>query len=64
MSSLDERRSMNSIKWWNCHGENGVYLQNHLYSITSGKLFSNRKELEHLCFHPFYEVQQVRIAKG
>ena len=27
LSSLDERRTMNPIKWWTCHGENGVYLQ-------------------------------------
>jgi hypothetical protein len=26
ISTLEERSTMNLIKWWTCHGENGVYL--------------------------------------
>ena len=27
MSALEERSTMDPIKWWTCHGANGVYLQ-------------------------------------
>jgi hypothetical protein len=27
ISALEERSTMNLIKWWTSHGENGVYLQ-------------------------------------
>jgi hypothetical protein len=27
ISALEERSTMNLIKWWTCHGANGVYLQ-------------------------------------
>ena len=27
ISSLEERRTMDPVKWWTCHGANGVYLQ-------------------------------------
>jgi hypothetical protein len=36
----------------------------HSYSITSGKLFNDKKELEHLWLHSFCEAQQVGIPKG
>jgi hypothetical protein len=35
ISSLDERRSMNLVKWWTCHGANGVYLQSLATRILS-----------------------------
>jgi hypothetical protein len=35
ISSLDERRTMDLVKWWTCHGTNGVYLQNLTTRILS-----------------------------
>jgi hypothetical protein len=35
ISSLEERRTMNPVKWWTCHGENGVYLQSLATHILS-----------------------------
>lgn len=35
ISNLDERRSMNPIKWWTCHGANGLYLQSLAIRILS-----------------------------
>ena len=45
LSSLDERRTMNLIKWWTCHGANGVYLQSlasRILSQVSSSSFAER----------------------
>jgi hypothetical protein len=35
ISSLEERRTMDMVKWWTCHGENDVYLQSLATRILS-----------------------------
>jgi hypothetical protein len=40
-SSLDVKGTMNPIKWWTCHGSNGVYLQNLTTHILSQETSSS-----------------------
>jgi hypothetical protein len=35
ISALEERNTMNPIKWWTCYGENGAYLQSLATRILS-----------------------------
>jgi hypothetical protein len=45
ISSLEERRNMNPVKWWNCHGTNGVYLQSlstHILSQVASSSLAER----------------------
>ena len=35
ISSLDERSTMSPVRWWICHGTNGVHLQNIAIRILS-----------------------------
>ena len=35
ISSLEERSTMNLVRWWICHGANGVHLQNLAIRILS-----------------------------
>ena len=64
ISSLDDKSTMSLVRWWICHGENGVHLQTLAIHILSGKLFIDRKELEHLWFYSFCEAQQVGFQKA
>jgi hypothetical protein len=53
ISALDERRTMDPVKWWTCHGASGVHLQSLATRILSQVASSSSTEtkLEHLQFH-------------
>jgi hypothetical protein len=40
ISALEERSTMNPIKWWTCHGANGVYL--HILSQVASSSSTER----------------------
>jgi hypothetical protein len=44
ISALEERSTMNPIKWWTCHGANGVYLQSLATRILSQVASSSSAE--------------------
>ena len=53
ISALDERSTMNPVRWWICHGANGVHLQTLAIRILSQVASSSSTERN----YPFCEVQ-------
>jgi hypothetical protein len=64
ISALEERSTMNLIKWWTCHGANGVYLQSLATRILSQVASSSLAERNWSTYGFFSEAQQVGITEG
>ena len=62
LSSLDERRTMNPIKWWTCHGENGVYLQSLASRILSQVSSSSSAERNWSTYGFIHFVKRNRLG--
>ena len=62
LSSLDERRTMNPIKWWTCHGENGVYLQSLTSRILSQVSSSSSAERNWSTYGFIHSVKRNRLG--
>ena len=62
LSSLDERRTMNLIKWWTCHGANGVYLQSLASRILSQVSSSSSVERNWSTYGFIHSVKRNRLG--
>jgi hypothetical protein len=62
ISSLAERRTMYSVKWWICHGENGVYLQSLSACILSQVASSSSTERNWSNYGFIHSVKRNRLG--
>ena len=62
ISSLDERRIMNPIQWWVCHGANGVHLQILAIHILSQVASSSSAERNWSIYGFIHSVKHNRLG--
>ena len=62
ISSLEERRTMNLVKWWTFHGENGVYLQSLATHILSQVASSSSAERNWSTYGFIYSVKRNKLG--
>ena len=62
MSTLDERGSMNTLKWWTCHGANGVHLQILATRILSQVASSSTTERNWSIYGFIHSVKRNRLG--
>jgi len=62
ISSLEERSTINLIKWWTCHGANGVYLQSFATRILSQVASSLLAERNWSTYGFIHSVKRNRLG--
>jgi hypothetical protein len=62
ISALEERSTMNLIKWWTCHGANGVYLQSLATRILSQVASSSLVERNWSTYGFIHSVKRNRLG--
>jgi hypothetical protein len=62
ISSLEERSTMNPIKWWTCHGANGVYLQSLATRILSQVASSSSAERNWSTYGFIHSMKRSRLG--
>jgi hypothetical protein len=62
ISALEDRSTMNSIKWWTCHGTNGVYLQSLATHILSQVVSSSSAERNWSAYGFIHSVKCNRLG--
>lgn len=62
MSALEERSTMNPLKWWTCHGANGVHLQNLAILILSQVASSSALERNWSTYGFIHSMKQNRLG--
>ena len=62
MLALDERGSMNPLKWWTCHGANGVHLQILATRILSQVANSSAAERNWSTYGFIHSVKRNRLG--
>jgi hypothetical protein len=62
MSALEERSTMDPIKWWTCHGANGVYLQSLATRILSQVASSSSAERNWSTYGFIHSVKRNRLG--
>ena len=60
--AFEERKSMNPIKWWTCHGANGVYLQSIANCIISQVASSSLVERNWSTYGFIHLVKRNRLG--
>jgi hypothetical protein len=62
ISALEERSTMNPIKWWTCHGANGVYFQSLSTCILSQLASSSPAERTWSTYGFIHSVKRNRLG--
>jgi hypothetical protein len=62
ISSLEQRRTMDPVKWWTCHGANGVYLQSLATRILSQVASSSSAERNWSTYGFIHSVKRNRLG--
>ena len=62
ISALEDRKTMNPIKWWTCHGANGVYLQSPATRILSQVASSSSAERNWSTYGFIHSVKRNRLG--
>eukprot|EP00253_Pinus_taeda_P001938 PITA_01938 len=62
ISALEERSTMNPIRWWICHRENGVHLQNLAIRILSRVASSSSAERNWSTYGFIHSVKRNRLG--
>ena len=62
ISALEERSTMNLIKWWTCHGANGAYLQSLATRILSQVASSSSAERNWSIYGFIHSVKRNRLG--
>lgn len=61
ISALEERSTMNPVRWWICHGENGVHLQNLAIRILSQVASSSSAKRNWSTYGFIHSVKRNRL---
>eukprot|EP00253_Pinus_taeda_P004516 PITA_04516 len=62
ISALEERSTMNLVRWWICHGANGVHLQNLAIRILSQVVSSSSAERNWSTYGFIHSVKRNRLG--
>ena len=62
ISSLEERSTMNLVRWWICHGANGVHLQNLAIRLLSQVASSSSAERNSSTYGFIHSVKRNRLG--
>ena len=62
ISALDERNALSPVKWWVCHGANGVHLQNLAIRILSQVASSSSAERNWSTYGFIHSVKRNRLG--
>ena len=62
ISALEERSTMNLVRWWICHGANGVHLQNLAIRILSQVASSSSAERNWSTYGFIHSVKRNRLG--
>ena len=62
ISALDERSTMNPVRWWICHGANGVHLQTLAIRILSQVASSSSAERNWSTYGFIHSVKRNRLG--
>jgi len=62
ISTLDERSTMSPIRWWICHGANGVHLQSIAIRILSKVASSSSSEINWSTYGFIHSVNHNRFG--